>query len=72
MSKTYGYCRASTKKQVDSPETQKDHIKKYVDYQQLGDVTFFVDAAKSGKVSWEERDAGKELFHESGPATTSS
>jgi DNA invertase Pin-like site-specific DNA recombinase len=62
MSKTYGYCRASTKKQIDSPDVQKDQIKKYAEYQRLGDVTFFVDAAQSGKIGWDERDAGKELF----------
>ena len=28
----------------------------------MGDVTFFVDAAQSGKISWEDRVAGKELF----------
>ena len=62
MSRIFGYCRTSTKKQIDSPDVQKDHIKKYVDYQNLGDVTFFVDAAQSGKIAWDEREAGKELF----------
>ena len=60
----YGYERASTKKQVDSPETQKDIVGKYAALLNLGDVTHFVDAAKSGKVSWEDRDAGKELFRQ--------
>ena len=60
----FGYCRASTKKQVESPETQKEMIKKYAVYHNLGDVTFLVDAATSGKVSWEDRDAGKELFRQ--------
>ena len=62
--RVFGYPRASTKKQVESPETQKDMIKKYAVFNGLGDVTFFVDAATSGKVSWEERDAGKELFRQ--------
>jgi DNA invertase Pin-like site-specific DNA recombinase len=61
-SRVFGYCRASTRKQVDSPETQKEIQARYAAYHQLGDVTFFVDTATSGKVSWEERDAGKQLF----------
>lgn len=62
--KTFGYARASTKKQVESPETQKETMKKYASMLDLGDVTFFADAATSGKISWEERDAGKELFRQ--------
>ena len=58
----YGYPRASTKKQVDSPETQMDNIRKYADLHGLGEVTFFVDAAKTGKVPWQDREAGRELF----------
>lgn len=60
--RVWGYCRASTKKQVDSPETQKEKIRDYVRFHKLGDVTFFVDPAKSGKVSWEERPAGAAMF----------
>jgi site-specific DNA recombinase len=60
--RVYGYCRASTKKQEDSPEVQKEHIKRYVTLQQLGDVTFFVDAAKSGKIAIEDREGGRTLF----------
>ena len=60
--RTFGYARASTRKQVGSPETQKDEIKRYAVFNQLGDVTYFVDTSQSGKVSWEDRDAGKELF----------
>jgi DNA invertase Pin-like site-specific DNA recombinase len=60
--RVWGYGRASTKKQVESPETQKDLIKAYATFQKLGDVTYFIDAAKSGKIPWQERDAGKELF----------
>ena len=58
----WGYCRASTKKQVDSPETQKEKIRDYVHFHKLGDATFFVDPAKSGKVSWEDRSAGAAMF----------
>ena len=60
--KAHGYGRASTKKQVESPDTQKDMIKKYATYHNLGDVTFFVDAATSGKIAWQDRDAGTALF----------
>lgn len=60
--RVFGYCRASTKKQEDSPETQKDNVKKYGAMLNLGDITFFVDAAVSGKIPWADRDAGKELF----------
>ena len=58
--KVFGYARASAKKQVESPETQKDMQKKYAVFNNLGAVTFFVDAATSGKISWPDRDAGKE------------
>jgi len=60
--KVHGYARASTKKQVDSPETQKDHIKRYAEFNRLGEPSYFVDSSKSGKVAWNDRDAGKELF----------
>jgi DNA invertase Pin-like site-specific DNA recombinase len=65
--RVWGYARASTKKQVDSPDAQKETIRKYASLLELGDVTYFVDAAKSGKVSWEDRDAGKELFQKIRP-----
>jgi DNA invertase Pin-like site-specific DNA recombinase len=58
----YGYGRASTKKQEDSPETQKDKMIQYAKLHSLGDATFFVDAAKSGKIAWEDREAGCALF----------
>jgi DNA invertase Pin-like site-specific DNA recombinase len=59
---TYGYARASLRKQSDSPETQSVNIGNYAALNHLGDVTFFVDPAKSGKVSWEKREAGGDLF----------
>lgn len=62
--KTLGYGRASTRKQEDSTDTQKDHIKRYAVFNQLGDVTFFIDNATSGKLSWDERPAGKEFFRQ--------
>ncbi|SIO37066.1 Site-specific DNA recombinase [Singulisphaera sp. GP187] len=58
----FGYARASTKKQIDSPDTQKENLRKYANLLNLGDVTFFVDAATSGKICWDQRDAGRELF----------
>jgi DNA invertase Pin-like site-specific DNA recombinase len=58
----FGYGRASTKKQEDSPETQKNKMSQYAKLHSLGDVTFFVDPAKSGKVAWEDRQEGHALF----------
>jgi DNA invertase Pin-like site-specific DNA recombinase len=62
-----GYCRASTKRQVDSPETQRQHIKHYAELNQLGEPAYFVDSSKSGKIAWDERDAGRELFSQVRP-----
>lgn len=62
--RVFGYIRASTKKQVESPETQKQFIRDYIKLQSLGDVTVFADIAKSGKVPWDERPAGAELFNQ--------
>jgi DNA invertase Pin-like site-specific DNA recombinase len=58
----YGYGRASTKHQVESPETQKETIREYAKFHKLGDVTVFLDRAKSGKIPWDERPAGCEMF----------
>jgi DNA invertase Pin-like site-specific DNA recombinase len=60
--RTYGYCRASTRRQVDSPEVQKQKVRDYAKYHNLGDVTFFVDTSKSGKIPWEERPSGMQMF----------
>lgn len=60
--RVFAYSRASTKKQVESPEVQKDMMARYAELNRLGDVTFFVDPSKSGKISWDDRPAGKELF----------
>ena len=57
-----GYERASTKKQEDSPETQKEKIDQYAKLHQLKDVIHFVDPAKSGKIAWEDREGGRALF----------
>src|SRR5690349_8871310 len=58
----YGYGRASTKKQEDSPEVQRENIKAYAALHKLGDVEMYIDPAKSGKVAWEDRDGGRALF----------
>ena len=62
--RVFGYGRASSKKQVESPETQKQMIKDYAHFHKLGDVTFFIDAATTGKIFFEDRDAGKELVRQ--------
>lgn len=60
--RVYGYARASTKKQEDSPDTQRQKILQYAAMHSLGDVMMFTDPAKSGKIPWEDRDAGRALF----------
>ena len=74
--KVWGYGRISVVKvpkgmgeeqkkhlRIESIETQKTAMKDYAKYQQLpGDVTFFIDAAVSGKIPWEERPAGSQMF----------
>jgi DNA invertase Pin-like site-specific DNA recombinase len=65
---TWGYGRASTRKQEISPEVQKDHIRAYVKTQQAlgkmppGDPVMFVDSAVSGGTIWDTRPAGRQLF----------
>jgi DNA invertase Pin-like site-specific DNA recombinase len=61
--RVFGYGRASTKKQEASPETQKTLMKDYARYHNLpGDITFFLDQATSGKIPWEDREAGGQMF----------
>jgi DNA invertase Pin-like site-specific DNA recombinase len=61
--RVYGYGRASTKKQEASPEVQEEKIKEYVRFFHLpSDVAFFMDAATSGKIPIEDREAGHQLF----------
>jgi Resolvase, N terminal domain len=61
MSHIYGYIRASTDKQIASPETQRQIIEEYA--RRIGRTVdhCFVDPATSGKKALFERDAGKEL-----------
>lgn len=58
MSQTFGYARASTAKQIQSPETQKQIIQDRC--AQLGRAmdAFYLDAATSGKTPLVDREAG--------------
>jgi DNA invertase Pin-like site-specific DNA recombinase len=62
MSLTYGYIRASTDKQIASPETQRQIIEDYA--RRIGKAIdrYFVDAATSGKKKLHDREAGRELM----------
>ena len=62
MPRVLGYCRASTRKQVDSPDVQTGKIQDYAAFHKLGVVSCFIDPAKSGKVPWEEREGGRVLL----------
>src|SRR5580700_7351468 len=61
MARVCGYSRASTDKQIASPETQRQIIEDYA--KRLGRTVdrFFIDPAVSGKKSLFDREAGKEL-----------
>jgi len=65
--KTFGYARASTDTQEESADTQKGIIAAYAARAGLGDVTYFVDAATSGKTAIDSRIAGKELLRQIRP-----
>jgi putative DNA-invertase from lambdoid prophage Rac len=62
MARVYGYIRASTDRQIASPETQKQIIEDYA--RRLGKTVdrYFVDPAVSGKKALFDRDAGKEML----------
>jgi DNA invertase Pin-like site-specific DNA recombinase len=62
MSRTYGYIRASTDKQIASPETQRQIIEDYG--RRIGKTVdrYFVDPATSGKKKLYDREAGRELM----------
>jgi DNA invertase Pin-like site-specific DNA recombinase len=62
MSRVYGYIRASTDKQIASPDTQKQIIEDYA--RRIGKTVdrCFVDPATSGKKRLQDRDAGRELM----------
>src|SRR6516162_2051739 len=62
MAHTYGYIRASTDKQIASPETQRQIIEDYA--RRIGKTVdrYFVDPATSGKKKLHDREAGGELM----------
>jgi putative DNA-invertase from lambdoid prophage Rac len=60
--KTYGYIRASSSKQISSPEVQKGIICKYAEQLELGTPIIYADPATSGKTNLFDRQAGKELM----------
>lgn len=60
--RVFGYCRASTQKQVDSPDTQKGIISDYAKLCHLGPMNgWYVDKATSGGTPINDRTAGREL-----------
>ncbi len=62
MLRVYGYIRASTDKQIASPDTQRQIIDEYA--RRIGKTVdrCFVDPATSGKKKLQDRDAGRELM----------
>jgi DNA invertase Pin-like site-specific DNA recombinase len=62
MARVYGYIRASTDKQIASPDTQKQIIEDYA--RRIGKTVdrYFVDPATSGKKKLHDREAGRELM----------
>ena len=72
MARVYGYIRASTDKQIASPETQRQIIEDYA--KRLGRTVdrYFIDPAVSGKKSLFDREAGKELLARSSRRATRS
>jgi putative DNA-invertase from lambdoid prophage Rac len=62
--RVWAYIRASTARQVDSPEVQRGAINAYV-AKNIPDSTvdgYFVDAATSGTIPISEREAGKDMI----------
>src|SRR6516162_8847805 len=62
MHRVYGYIRASTDKQIASPETQRQIIEDYAG--RIGKTVdgCFIDPATSGKKRLHDREAGRELM----------
>ena len=62
MAHVYGYIRASTDRQIASPETQRQIIEDYA--KRLGRTVdrYFIDPAVSGKKRLHDRNAGRELM----------
>jgi site-specific DNA recombinase len=64
---THVYGRASTKKQVDSPETQKAMAAKYCEFHGLTNIRYYIDPATTAKIVWDQRQAGAELMRQLRP-----
>ena len=62
MSHVYGYIRASTDKQIASPETQRQIIEDYAKRLGRSVDRFFIDPAVSGKKPLFDREAGKDMM----------
>ncbi len=62
IARVYGYIRASTDKQIASPETQRQIIDEYAGRLGRSVDRFFIDPATSGKKRLQEREAGRELM----------
>jgi DNA invertase Pin-like site-specific DNA recombinase len=62
MSRVYGYIRASTDKQIASPDTQRQIIEDYASRIGKKVDRYFIDPAISGKKALGERTAGRELM----------
>ena len=62
MSRVYGYLRASTDKQIASPETQRQIIEDYARRIGRSVDRFFIDPATSGKKRLHDREQGRELM----------
>ena len=61
--RNFGYGRVSTDKQEESLKNQKDSIRRYAEYNTLGEIeVYFIDAAVSGKIPLRDRAAGKEML----------
>jgi DNA invertase Pin-like site-specific DNA recombinase len=62
ISRVYGYVRASTDKQIASPETQRQIIEEYARRINRSVDRYFIDPATSGKKRLHDRDAGRDLM----------
>ena len=58
----HGYLRASTNKQRESPEVQKETILAYCRLHNLPEPLWYIDPATSGKVPLRDREAGGVLY----------
>jgi DNA invertase Pin-like site-specific DNA recombinase len=62
MHRVYGYIRASTDKQIASPETQRHIIEDYARRIDKSVDRFFIDQAISGRKRLQDRDEGRQLM----------